>query len=229
MKKLLALLLLFPFFMANGQMLQKNFIDQNYIQVTGSSEIEIVPDEIYVSIVIREKDNRGRTSVEEQENKMLMELSKIGIPKDNLKILDYNTNFKNYFLRKKEVLKTKAYQLKVQSGLELAKAYQALEQIGIANVNIMRTDHSKLEKYKLEAKVKAIKVAKTNAKSYAEAIDQSIGKALYIEEQIYYVRPRYANYSKTMNMAADVEEAVNDIDFRKIKLESKVLVRFALN
>ena len=210
-------------------MLQKNFIDQNYIQVTGTSEIEVVPDEIYVSIVIREKDNRGRTSVEEQENKMLIELSKIGIPKNNLKVLDYNTNFKNYFLRKKEVLKTKAYQLMVGSGLELAKAYQALERIGIANVNIIRTDHSKLEEYKLEAKIKAIKAAKTNAKAYAEAIEQQIGKALYIEEQIYYVRPRYANYSKTMNMAADVEEAVNDIDFKKIKIEAKVLARFALN
>lgn len=34
----------------------KNFIDQNYVEVTGTAELEIVPDEIYLRIVISEKD-----------------------------------------------------------------------------------------------------------------------------------------------------------------------------
>lgn len=35
---------------------EKNFIDQNYVEVTGTAELEIVPDEIYLRIVISEKD-----------------------------------------------------------------------------------------------------------------------------------------------------------------------------
>ena len=38
---------------------EKNYIDQPYIEVTGKAEMEVVPDEIYLRIVINEKDNKG--------------------------------------------------------------------------------------------------------------------------------------------------------------------------
>ncbi|HBH21980.1 MAG TPA: SIMPL domain-containing protein, partial [Cytophagales bacterium] len=33
----------------------KNFIDENYIEVTGTARIEIIPDEIYLKIIINEE------------------------------------------------------------------------------------------------------------------------------------------------------------------------------
>ena len=36
----------------------------SYIQVTGRSEMEVAPDEFYLSIVIDEKDSKGKISVE---------------------------------------------------------------------------------------------------------------------------------------------------------------------
>ena len=55
MKQLLLMLLIIPF-VTNGQTGDKNFIDQNYIEVTGNSEMEISPDLIYIKILINEKD-----------------------------------------------------------------------------------------------------------------------------------------------------------------------------
>ena len=33
-----------------AQVGSKNFIDQNYIELSGTAELEVVPDEIYISI-----------------------------------------------------------------------------------------------------------------------------------------------------------------------------------
>ena len=51
----------------NSQTMAKNFIDQPYIEVTGKAELEVVPDEIYLTIVIDEKDNKAKQSLEELE------------------------------------------------------------------------------------------------------------------------------------------------------------------
>ena len=40
---------------------EKNFIDQNYIEITASAEKEVSPNEIYISITIDEKDNKNNS------------------------------------------------------------------------------------------------------------------------------------------------------------------------
>jgi hypothetical protein len=47
-----------------GQVGEKNFIDQNFIEVVGKYEMEITPDEIFLKIIINEKDIKGKTLAE---------------------------------------------------------------------------------------------------------------------------------------------------------------------
>lgn len=231
MKNLALITILFLTVSANAQ-LQKNFIDQNYIEVTGTSEIKIIPNEIYLSIIINEQDKKGKISVEKQENQLIKALKEIGIDTDeNFKILDYSSNFKFYFLKRTDIMKSKTYELMVKNGLELGKVYQTLEAIGISNVTITRTDHSKMEQFKNEAKIKAIKAAKLKAKNYAEAIDQTIGKALYIQETNNYNPRNYNQLNEVIYMGASSksEGKINNIDFKKIEIQARVLARFELN
>lgn len=58
-------------FAQNGE---KNFIDQPYIEVTGHIETEIIPNEIYLNIVLNENDKKGKVSIEKQENQMISTL-----------------------------------------------------------------------------------------------------------------------------------------------------------
>ena len=58
---------------------EKNFIDQNYIEVTGSAELEVIPDEIYLKIIVNEKDFKGKEDLQKLEKSMLETLSGIGI------------------------------------------------------------------------------------------------------------------------------------------------------
>lgn len=50
---------------------------ENYIQVTGVSEIEIVPNQIYLTIVLDESDSKGRQAIENQRREMVNALKRL--------------------------------------------------------------------------------------------------------------------------------------------------------
>ena len=211
-----------------AQSSQKNFIDQPYVEVTGQAETEIIPNEIYVRIILSENDKKGRISIEKQENKMLEKLSECNIDIDkNLSVDDFNGYYKKRFLANNDLLKTKSYQLLVNDGKTLALVYQKLDEMDVSNISIIRVDHSEMEEFKRETKIKALKKAKQKASDYAIAVNQSIGKALYIQETSNAYTPR--SYYKAQDINMESSEAINDIDFKKIIINEKVFARFTLD
>ena len=221
-------LLLVQLSLAQGS---KNFIDQNYIEVTGKAEMEIVPDEIYLKILINEADNKGKESVESLENKMIENLKTLGIDIDEqLVIKDFSSNFKNYFLKKTDIQTAKEYQLLVHNGKMLGEVFLTLEDIGISNIEIERVDHSEIEKYRRMVKIDAIKAGKDKAGDLAGAIGQSIGKAIYIRE-IENFNERRALQSNVMIRgfsATSVKSKVPELEFEKINLEYSLQIYFEL-
>lgn len=47
----------------------KNFLDLPYIETSAKVDTLVVPDKIYLNIMVTEKDTKGKISVEEQEKK----------------------------------------------------------------------------------------------------------------------------------------------------------------
>ena len=124
MRTSLTILFMFLFFSVFAQD-NKNFIDQNYIEVTGKGEMEITPDEIYIQIVINESDNKGKESLEMLEKKMLAKLQTIGIDlKKDFSVKDINSNFKNYLLKKTDIFTSKEYQLIVHTAPVAGRVYR---------------------------------------------------------------------------------------------------------
>lgn len=228
MKKLT--LIAFVFFMAslNAQTTgQKNFIDQNYIEVTGKAEMQIVPDMIYLSIVINEND--VKKSISEKEEQMIKALKLLGVDvSKNLKVEDLDSRFKSKTF-KKDIVLSKSYQLLVNNADIAAQVFEKLEEIGISNVSIVKVDHSKIEQYRREVKVNATKIAKEKASDLAQAVGQIIGRALYIVEQ-----NNYQNFSANSNTILYKSEQFNDVSdvdllgFKNIKIEYSVLCCFEL-
>jgi len=234
MKKLLLVLLIIPF-LTYGQTGEKNFIDQNYIEVTGSSEMEIIPDLIYIKILINEKDNKNKIPLAERENTMISKLKEIGIDiNKDLLIKDISSNFKYYLLTKNEILLAKEYQLLVRDGKTASKVFIELENIGISNVTIDRLDNSNIRKYRKEVKIDAITAAKEKAESLATAIGQNTGRAIYIQE-LEGVAPNVSNRiiirgaNSLSNSSLYGSRAPEpEIDFEKIRLEYSIICRFEL-
>ena len=144
MKKF-GLLLITALIYINSNSQEKNFIDQPYIETTATVDTLIVPDRIYLSILITEKDTKGRTSVEELENRMNAKLLGLGIDTNKQLVLsDVTSNFKKYFLKGTDVLKNKAYTLVVNDAATAGKVIVGLESIKISNIHLEKTDFGKL-------------------------------------------------------------------------------------
>ncbi|MCG6187178.1 SIMPL domain-containing protein [Maribellus maritimus] len=216
---------------------EKNFIDQNYIEVTGNAEMEIVPDEIYLKIVVNEKDFKGKEDLQKLEKSMIQALSKIGIDvSEQLTIRDMASNFQKYWLKGTEINSVKEYQLKVESANTAGQVIRDLETLGLSNISVEKIDHSKIQEFKTEVKVMAIKAAKEKAVSLTGAIDQKIGKAIYIQEQNNHIynalQGKVAGISniavRGYGYSDEMELKQPDIEFEKIKLEYSILVRFEI-
>lgn len=176
----IVLSLLLGSFVTMAQSGEKNFIDQNYIEVSGTAEMEIVPDQIYLKIVISEKD-KGKKTVEQQEKAMIAILQKLGIDvRKDLLMKDMSSNFKSYFLKKTVVQTEKEYQLCLHGADKIGPLLSALEAADISNISIDRVDHSQMDKFRQEVKIEAVKVAKTKAEAFAGS-DRTAGwpSALY--------------------------------------------------
>ena len=205
----------------------------NYIQVTGRAEKEIVPDEFYLSIVINERDSKGKISVESQQRDMIAALRKQGVDVEKqLKV----ANLSSEFFKKNTSVATAKYQLLLGSAAEVAKAWQALDELGISNVSIQKVSHSALASLKEEVRVEAMRNAQQSARTLAEAIGQSIGKCFYIWDSNNDIMPAYYNNAvtvrsmKMMDAAGALEEAVEEepLDFKTIKLQYSVQAKFVL-
>ena len=79
MKKAIFIISIFLATFFTGQTQTKNFIDQPYIDVTGRADTSVIPNEIFIKIIITEKDTRDRISIEELENRMVDSLKTLGI------------------------------------------------------------------------------------------------------------------------------------------------------
>lgn len=215
----------------------KNFIDQNYIEVTGKAEMELIPNEIYLKIILNEKDFKGRENPDGVEKAMIEKLQEIGIDvSKDLAVQDMTSNFKNYWIKSSEINSIKIFQLKVNNANTAGSVFQGLESLKISNITIDRVDHSEIQEFKLQVNISAIKAAKQKAESLAGAINQSCGKAIYIEELNNQVNKTKQGYltGTTSNIVIRGVSSLNksftpEIEFEKIKLEYSILVRFELN
>ena len=214
-----------------GHTQSKNFIDQPYLETTAKVDSLVKPDRIYLSILIQEKEDRDRTSVEKQEREMASALEELGIDlKKQLKIEDLASNYKKYFLRKKSVLKSKNYELVVYDGLTASKVLVHLEAKGISNVRLVKTAYSKTEALKLILRSKAILKAQAQANSLVKPLGQALDKAIYISDK-YYSNNYYPQRMNRMKVAYDTDGVVEkplDLEFSGIKVESEVMVRFSI-
>jgi len=213
----------------------KNFIDKPYLETTATVDTLVVPDKIYLSILITEKDTKGRTSVEELENRMNTKLIALGIDtKKQLALTDVSSNFKNYFLRGTDVLKNKAYALVVYDAKTAGRVIVGLEQIEISNVHIEKTAYSKIEELKLVLRQKAVVKAKNQAEAILLPLNQQLGKAIFISDMNSNISGMFQGRAAGINIRglAEAKEADQynpiDIEFEKIKLESTIRINFAI-
>ena len=234
MKKIILFLLLIPVFTIYSQ--TKNFIDLPYIETSAKVDTLVTPDKIYLTILLTEKDTKGKISIEELEMKMVDKLKNIGIDvSKQLTLTDLSSNFKKYFLKHKDVQKAKMYSVLVYDAKTAGKIIVELEKENISNILLDRTEYSKMEELKLELKSRAVLKAKQNAVAMLKPLNQKVGTAIYVSDTnsniTNVLQGRVAGI--TIRGAASLSESkyeyiAEEIEFEKIKVESEVYVKFKI-
>ena len=236
MKK--SFLIFVMFFVWNLFSAQKNFLDQPYIEVGASVDTLVVPDRIYVSITLNEADSKNKKSVEEQEKQLETILKKLKINTDkDLSVLDYSSNFKKYFLKGQNILKTKKYSLLVRDAYTLANVIISLEEAGISNTEVEKVEYSKYRELLLELRSEAVKRSRITADKLVKPLNQKAGKALYISDMNYRGMGDYEVQAmmditpepRTYKKEGASEEFLRKLDIKKMKFYVVIRVNYQLD
>jgi uncharacterized protein YggE len=207
-----------------------------FIEVTGSSEMEVIPDEIYINITLMERmDGKEKITIDKPEADLKKNLKELGIDLANLSLNSANADYGKVRKSEKDVLVNKSYSLKVGGTDLLAKVYERLDKINAYDAYISRYTHSKILDLQKENRIKAIKAAKEKVDYLLAALSQQAGKTLQINEMDNYVdqaqlMPRAMN-AKSMQMMSNErasEESGAEMAFKKIKIRSSFLVKYEI-
>lgn len=220
---------------------------RNFIEVTGTSETEIVPDEIFVTIILKERfEGKDKVTLEKQEGDLKAALGELNISLSNLTLNDANADYRKVKAGKKDLIAMKSFLLKLTDVSTLDKVYKKLDAQNVEDAYISRLNHTKLQEFAKENRIKAIKAAKDKVDYLLTAVGQQAGKPLLINEvensifnnpyqqHNYYggyyggSRGRMSNVAQSLSSADASTEDASEISFTKIKLKSSYFVKYEI-
>ena len=246
MKKMQMLLFGLTMFLAataaNGQSTAESSKDESpYIEVMGTAEKEVIPDEIFIKIIILEKFvGKEKQTVEMQEENLKSALKEIGVKLSALSLTDVHSDYIRINWTKKDVIAKKEYTLLVADAATVGQVFQQLEKLDINGAYISMINHTKLDSLRKETRILAIEAAKAKADYLLRAIGEETGKALVIQERDFQstipnnglnIRGSRGDSEVYFINGVKVRGNTQDKDllqFEKIKIQAAIYVKFSI-
>ena len=198
----------------------QNIENTPHIEVTGTAQMEVIPNAITIKITLKEYfEGKFKVTIGEQEAKMKNMLKIAGVDLSKLNLANERADYTMITKKSRDVVTEKIFTLTLSSVPILASTYQVLSDLNINDVKTISATHSQMDSLKQAVKIKAIQDAKEKAKSLVGAIGNKLGKPLIIKE------------NETASVRKNEEDIIEDeymLAFRKIKIQSSVFVRFAV-
>jgi uncharacterized protein YggE len=245
MKRLLSLIVAFNLLIqAHSQQISSGNPFPKTITVSGTSEMEIIPDEIYVQVDLREYKKRGdeKADIESIKTEFLDACKSIGLPDSVITIASYEgMNSADWWRRKKRdpnLFATISYQIKFSSSKKMDDLVSKLNNEATSNFRIVRTWHSKMTEYRKQLKIAAVKAAKEKGIYLTEAVGEKLGQAITITEPEDAALYQTSSQNKMSNTAMKSQGFIGGrfngdgsdggIDFKKMRLQFQVSIIYAL-
>ena len=202
-----------------------------YVEVTGNSEIEIVPDKIHFIIEIREyfveefdgkskpEEYRTKVPLEQIETQLRKALSRIGIGQEAIRTQEVGD-----FRRKQgqDFLISKTFDITLTDFNQMDKIVKSIDTKGVNLMRIGELENNDILSYHKKGKIEALKAAQQKATYLVEALGKKLGDVISIEEKgsgdVYHVAQ-----SNVMSSNAGSFEA-----YPTIKKSYSMLVRFEI-
>lgn len=210
---------------------QEVFKGEHFIEVTGSSEMEVEPNEIFLFVRLREfEENRAKVSLEKLDQDFLQAVKAANIDKKNLTLADAGSKLARIRRKDKDAFREKSYEIKLTSAAELEKFLEKIEPVKVDQLDLTRLHHTDMEKFKIDLKVKALQAAQSKASTLLKSIGADIGKPIMVRDwdqdpvqPLPHVRANVMYKAEASDMG--VEE---QIGFRKLKLRAQITAQFEI-
>ncbi len=201
------------------------------ITVTGSAEMEVVPDRIFVNITLKEYKNKNekKKELDDIKTQFLAALKQAGIADSFVSIFSYGGENNYYHNRKKkrdtDLMASITYQVRFSSSTEMDRVIDRLDDEATESFNIISTTHSRAQEFRKQLKIEAVKASKEKAIYLAESVGAGVGVAVTITEPAEWQPMMY--YAQS-NMSVRMDESQAAVDFKKLKLRFEVTTVYEL-
>ncbi len=212
---------------------QNNTNEKPHIEVTGTAEKEVIPNEIYLDVPVEERIEKGKKiTIQEIETELKKELQSCGVSEQSLSISNLNSKLVKTGWWNKEILATADYELKINDAGILKDVFEIFDRLKIKNARITKASHNKIEEIRKEVRISAIKAAKDKANYLLNAIGEQTGKSLIVRDvgnqQINNFSFANVAYKQNKLMSRDVKLKQGNIQFQNITVSSSIYVKFEI-
>lgn len=205
--------------------------DGRYIEVTGTSEIEIVPDRIHYIIEIREyfeEEFDGKSKPEEYRTKVSLDrieqglrevLHDAGISPDAVRTQEIGDYWRK---QGQDFLVAKTFDITLLDFKQIDEILKRMDTRGIHTMRIGELENRDMLSYHQKGKIAALKAAQRKAAYLVEALGKKLGPVIRIVED-------EAGGSLPFSQSNVLSSNVASFDsFRTIKKKYSMLVRFEI-
>ena len=202
-----------------------------YIEVTGTSEIEIVPDKIHYLIEIREyfeEEFDGKSKPEEYRTKVPLSeieqglreaLDKAGIPQNAIRTQEIGDYWRQ---QGQDFLVSKKFDITLTDFNQINEIVKRIDTKGIHTMRIGELENKDMLAYHQKGKIEALKAAQRKATYLVEALGKKLGNVIRIVEE---GGSNAFPFVQSNVLASDTASFDN---FRTIKKNYSMLARFEI-
>lgn len=205
--------------------------NERYIEVTGASEIEIVPDKIHYLIEIREyfeEEFDGKSKPEEYRTKVPLSeieqglreaLDNAGIPNSAIRTQEIGDYWRQ---QGQDFLVSKKFDITLTDFNQINEIVKCIDTKGVHTMRIGELENKDILAYHQEGKIEALKAAQRKATYLVEALGKRLGDVIRIVEEESNNAFLFAQSNVLSSDAASFD------NFRTIKKNYSILVRFEI-
>ena len=212
--------------------------EKRVIEVTGSAEALITPNEFTFKITLVERvDGKKKITIEDQEEALKRELAAIGVEvQKDLTVFDLTSVYVRQ-RRLKDTLASKDYRLKIRDLDKVGKLQDVADRNNISRLDLIDSTHTELIRFRKETKMEAIRAAKMKAEYLLGAIGERVGKPVFVREVdeennsgFYRANANISSNSQSNVFVQDGQStpSTNSLNISQIKLRFEIFARFEI-
>lgn len=165
-----------------------NELNLNYttrtIEVVGSAFVELEPDQVFVSLTLKDYNANGKTvTIDKSELEVKKLLTTLCVDLKNLSVVNvYGYMTYSDGINAGSYQSRKTYRVKFEDISKVSEFISKIDKSFIESINVDESSHSDLTEHYKYVRSQAIKSAKDKACDLLQGFGEKCGKALKVEE-----------------------------------------------